>query len=372
MLQRRAHRRPRAIDECRHSRQETARLAVPRDRRAAHRLDATRRSRRCSSCRSTTSCTRRSGCTGSISIRTPCRSRRCCRSRPAAAPRTAPTARRASRFETGVDSHDLMPLDDGARGGARARRTPARRASAWARRTAGRRTRSSSRSSRWSRRSRRSGSRPARRSACCAPGQARALAERRPRLLQPQPRHRRPEFYEQDHHAREPMPIGSRRSSACARPASRSAAAASSAWARRARDRAGLLHTLATLDAAARERADQRARAGPGHAARRRARRSIRSSSCACIAVARILMPRSHVRLSAGRSDFSDELQALCFFAGANSIFYGEKLLTTGNPGHGGRSAACSSGSAWPGARSGSARAALRAAACRACVAVTP
>jgi biotin synthase len=38
------------------------------------------------------------------------------------------------------------------------------------------------------------------------------------------------------------------------------------------------------------------------------------------------------VRLSAGRSDMSDELQALCFLAGANSIFYGEKLLTTGNP----------------------------------------
>jgi biotin synthase len=51
-----------------------------------------------------------------------------------------------------------------------------------------------------------------------------------------------------------------------------------------------------------------------------------------CIAVARILLPRSHVRLSAGRTDFSDELQALCFLAGANSIFYGEKLLTTGNP----------------------------------------
>jgi biotin synthase len=50
------------------------------------------------------------------------------------------------------------------------------------------------------------------------------------------------------------------------------------------------------------------------------------------IAVARILMPRCHVRLSAGRSDMSDELQALCFLAGANSIFYGEKLLTTGNP----------------------------------------
>jgi biotin synthase len=50
------------------------------------------------------------------------------------------------------------------------------------------------------------------------------------------------------------------------------------------------------------------------------------------IAVARILMPESHVRLSAGRSEMSDEMQALTFFAGANSIFYGEKLLTTGNP----------------------------------------
>ncbi len=50
------------------------------------------------------------------------------------------------------------------------------------------------------------------------------------------------------------------------------------------------------------------------------------------IAAARLLMPTSMVRLSAGRSEMSDELQALCFFAGANSIFYGEKLLTTGNP----------------------------------------
>ena len=43
-------------------------------------------------------------------------------------------------------------------------------------------------------------------------------------------------------------------------------------------------------------------------------------------------MPKSMVRLSAGRETMSDELQALCFAAGANSIFYGEKLLTTGNP----------------------------------------
>jgi biotin synthase len=50
------------------------------------------------------------------------------------------------------------------------------------------------------------------------------------------------------------------------------------------------------------------------------------------IAVARLLMPRAHVRLSAGREQMSDELQALCFLAGANSIFYGDRLLTTGNP----------------------------------------
>jgi biotin synthase len=50
------------------------------------------------------------------------------------------------------------------------------------------------------------------------------------------------------------------------------------------------------------------------------------------IAVARITMPASVVRLSAGRQQMSDELQALCFMAGANSIFYGERLLTTDNP----------------------------------------
>jgi biotin synthase len=50
------------------------------------------------------------------------------------------------------------------------------------------------------------------------------------------------------------------------------------------------------------------------------------------IAVARVIMPKSTVRLSAGRNDMSEEMQALCFLAGANSIFYGDKLLTTPNP----------------------------------------
>ena len=50
------------------------------------------------------------------------------------------------------------------------------------------------------------------------------------------------------------------------------------------------------------------------------------------VALARIMMPKSYVRLSAGRSAMTDEMQALCFFAGANSIFVGETLLTAGNP----------------------------------------
>lgn len=50
------------------------------------------------------------------------------------------------------------------------------------------------------------------------------------------------------------------------------------------------------------------------------------------IAVARIMMPASYVRLSAGRTEMNDEMQAMCFFAGANSMFYGERLLTTDNP----------------------------------------
>jgi biotin synthase len=97
------------------------------------------------------------------------------------------------------------------------------------------------------------------------------------------------------------------------------------------RDRAGLLHVLATL---------------PSHPESVPINQLVQVAGTPLagadplepldfvrtIAVARLLMPRSHVRLSAGRESMSDELQALCFLAGANSIFYGEKLLTTPNP----------------------------------------
>jgi biotin synthase len=96
-------------------------------------------------------------------------------------------------------------------------------------------------------------------------------------------------------------------------------------------DRTGLLHTLATLPS--------HPESVPINLLVRVAGTPLSNSATLdpfdfvrTIAVARILMPRAHVRLSAGRSEMNDELQALCFIAGANSIFYGEKLLTTGNP----------------------------------------
>jgi biotin synthase len=96
-------------------------------------------------------------------------------------------------------------------------------------------------------------------------------------------------------------------------------------------DRAELMHTLATLpshpDSVPINQLVRVAGTPLEHAAPLDPFDFVRT-----IAVARILMPRCHVRLSAGRGEMSDELQALCFLAGANSIFYGEKLLTTGNP----------------------------------------
>ena len=96
-------------------------------------------------------------------------------------------------------------------------------------------------------------------------------------------------------------------------------------------DRAALLHTLATLP--------EHPQSVPINLLVRVAGTPLADAAALdpfdfvrMIAVARILMPLSHVRLSAGRAQMSDELQTLCFMAGANSIFYGEKLLTTGNP----------------------------------------
>jgi biotin synthase len=96
-------------------------------------------------------------------------------------------------------------------------------------------------------------------------------------------------------------------------------------------DRAGLLQALANLpahpDSVPINRLVQVAGTPLADAAELEAFEFVRT-----IAVARIMMPASVVRLSAGREAMSEELQSLCFLAGANSIFYGEKLLTTGNP----------------------------------------
>ena len=98
-------------------------------------------------------------------------------------------------------------------------------------------------------------------------------------------------------------------------------------------DRAGMLHTLATLpvhpESVPINLLVRVAGTPLGAAAAVDPLEFVRT-----IAVARVLMPASMVRLSAGRETMSDETQALCFLAGANSIFFGEKLLTTANPQH--------------------------------------
>jgi biotin synthase len=96
-------------------------------------------------------------------------------------------------------------------------------------------------------------------------------------------------------------------------------------------DRVGLIHALATLPVHP-ESVPINVLVGTGTPAADNAPKLPHLDFVRTIAVARITMPRSMVRLSAGREDMSDETQALCFMAGANSIFYGPKLLTTPNP----------------------------------------
>jgi biotin synthase len=97
-------------------------------------------------------------------------------------------------------------------------------------------------------------------------------------------------------------------------------------------DRVGLIHALATLPVHP-ESVPINVLVGTGTPAADTSPKLPHLDFVRTIAVARITMPKSMVRLSAGREDMSDEAQALCFMAGANSIFYGPKLLTPPNPG---------------------------------------
>jgi biotin synthase len=98
-----------------------------------------------------------------------------------------------------------------------------------------------------------------------------------------------------------------------------------------AADRVGLIHALATLPVHP-ESVPINVLVGENTPAAAASEKLAPLDFIRTIAVARITMPKSMVRLSAGREDMSDETQALCFLAGANSIFYGPKLLTTSNP----------------------------------------
>ncbi len=97
-------------------------------------------------------------------------------------------------------------------------------------------------------------------------------------------------------------------------------------------DRIKMLHTLCNFRTTSRQRSHQCAGKSKRHAACRTATKVDIWDMVRMIATARILMPQTMVRLSAGRAEMSVAEQALCFMAGANSIFAGDKLLTTPNP----------------------------------------
>ena len=170
---------------------------------------------------------------------------------------------------------------------------------------------------------------------CCTLGMlegwpGRAAARRRPRLLQPQPRHRARALRQHHHHARLPGPA--RHARARARRRHEGVLRRHRRPGRdRASARAGLLAQLASLDPQPESVPINELVQVEGTPLARHEKLPW-TEFVRTIAVARILMPKSVVRLSAGRTAMSEAQQALCFFAGANSIFYGEKLLTTGNP----------------------------------------
>ncbi len=144
-----------------------------------------------------------------------------------------------------------------------------------------------------------------------------------------------PEFYgDGDHDAR--LPGSARHARARARGGHRRCAAAgSSAWANRRAQRAGLIAQLANLDPYPESVPINhlvQVEGTPLHDRLGGAGALDPFDFVRTIAVARITMPKAMVRLSAGRRELGDAVQALCFLAGANSIFYGDKLLTTGNP----------------------------------------
>ena len=246
--------------------------------RAAQRLDAEPKSRRCSSCRSTISCTRRNGCIGRTSIRTPCRSRRCCRSRRAPAPRIAPIARRAFVSRRPSITHDLMPLE-------------AVRAAAQRAKDAGATRFCMGASYRGPKDSQLEpivemvkavkavGLETCATLGLAAAGPGRAPRRSRPRLLQPQLGFVGRVLREDHQHAH--LCGSARDARARARGRRQGLLRRHRRHGRDARRPRRLAAHARDAGAAARKRADQRARADPRHAARRPPRRSTRSSSCA-------------------------------------------------------------------------------------------
>ena len=232
------------------------------------------RSKRCTSCRSTICCSARTPCTGSRSTRTPCRRRRCCRSRPGACPEDCAYCPQSIRFETGVDRHELMPLDEVREAAQRAKDAGATRFCMGAS-YRGPKDSQLEPILRMIEEVKALGLETCATLGLLRPGPGRTPRGRGPRLLQPQSRFLAG-VLRQDHHDAH-VRRSARDARASARGRRQGVLRRHSGHGRDARRSRRLAADARDHEPASRERADQRARARAGHAARRgRAARSVR------------------------------------------------------------------------------------------------
>ena len=301
---------------------------------ARRRGGPSRRSRRCSSCRSPTSCTARRRCTARTIAPNAVQLSTLLSIKTGGCPEDCGYCPQAKRYHTGVEDEALLDLDAVVAAARAAKAHGATRfcmGAAWR----GPKQRDLEPVLAMVREVKALGLETCATLGMLKDGQAEQLKRRRPRLLQPQPRHGARVLRRDHHHARLPGPPrhararARRRHQRLLRRHRRHGRVA-------ARSAPALIAQLANLDPVSRIGADQPSRAGRGHAAARAASAARAALDpfefVRTIAVARITMPKAMVRLSAGRRELGEAVQALCFLAGANSIFYGDKLLTTGNP----------------------------------------
>ena len=266
--------------------------------RHSPRLDASPKSKRCSRCRSWTCCSTRSACIARTTQPNTVQMSTLLSIKTGACPEDCAYCPQSVRYDTGLERETLLEIDEVRDARARARRKPAPRASAWAPPTARRSRSSVAVIAQMIREVRALGMETCATLGMLTPEQAQRAARTPASTTTTTISTPRPSSTARSS-PRAPTRIGSTRSTPCATPGSRCAAAASSAWARPSRDRAQLLLTLANLPEHPESVPINQLVQVPGTPLHGAARVDpfdfVRT-----IAVARILMPRAHVRLSAG------------------------------------------------------------------------